>query len=187
MMRKRLPSRLLLVMAMLFAGYVSGFAQGGDVTGKVTDATDGQTLPGVTVLIKGSTMGTITNIDGNYRIAVQPNTILVFSFVGYESQEVTVQPNTTVNVALKFSSTVLEEMVVIGYGVQKKDDATGSVAAVSTNEFNRGAITTPTELMTGKIAGVQVTTAGGAPGQGTTIRIRGGSSLSASNDPLVGR
>jgi len=185
MMRKKLLSKLLLVLTLLFMGSMSAFAQGGDVTGKVTDASDGLPLPGVTVLIKGSTIGTISDVDGNYRITVEPNTTLVFSFIGYENQEILVQPNTTVNVALEFSSTVLDELVVIGYGVQKKEDATGSVAAVSTKEFNRGAMNTPTELLSGKIAGVQITTDGGAPGQGTTIRIRGGSSLSASNDPLI--
>jgi iron complex outermembrane receptor protein len=185
MMRKKLLSKLLLVLTLLFMGSMSAFAQGGDVTGKVTDASDGLPLPGVTVLIKGSTTGTISDVDGNYRITVEPNTTLVFSFIGYENQEILVQPNTTVNVALEFSSTVLDELVVIGYGVQKKEDATGSVAAVSTKEFNRGAMNTPTELLSGKIAGVQITTNGGAPGQGTTIRIRGGSSLSADNDPLI--
>ncbi len=185
MMRKNLPSKLLLVLVMLFVGITSGFAQKGKVTGKVTDAADGQSLPGVTVVIKGTTTGTITDIDGNYSIDVSPNATLEFSFVGYEPQEVVVQPGATVNVALEFSSTVLDELVVIGYGVQKKGDATGSVSAVSAKDFNRGAITNPTELLSGKVAGVQITSNGGAPGQGTSIRIRGGSSLSASNDPLV--
>ncbi|MCD4789857.1 MAG: TonB-dependent receptor [Bacteroidales bacterium] len=163
---------------------MTGFAQTGEVTGTVTDATDGQTLPGVTILIKGTTIGTATDVEGNYTIMVEPDAILVFSYIGYETQEIMVQPNTVINVALNVGLADLEEFVVIGYGVQKKEDATGSITAIDAKAFNTGAITDPTELITGKIAGVQITNGGGAPGSGTTIRIRGGSSLSASNDPL---
>ncbi len=183
-MVKHVHAKLMLLMLLLILGVTSGFAQGGKVTGKVTDATDGQTLPGVTILVKGTTNGTTTDISGSYSIVVDPNAILVFSYIGYETQEITVQPNTTVNVVLKIKSTGLNEFVVIGYGVQKKSDATGSVSVIGSKDFNKGSITTPTSLITGKIAGVQVTTGGGAPGSGATIRIRNGSSLSASNDPL---
>jgi TonB-dependent starch-binding outer membrane protein SusC len=182
-MGKHFITKLLLLLAISF-GSLTLFAQVGNVTGTVTDETDGTTLPGASVLVKGTTQGTVTDVDGVYTISVTPNATLVFSFVGYESQEILVQPNTKVNVALKLESTVLSELVVIGYGVQKKGDATGSVTAIDTKEFNRGAITTPTELISGKIAGVQVTNEGGAPGSSATIRIRGGSSLQASNDPL---
>ncbi|MCB2218869.1 MAG: TonB-dependent receptor [Bacteroidetes bacterium] len=164
---------------------MSGYAQSGPVTGTVTDATEGEPLPGVTVLVKGTTTGTATDIDGKYTLSVDPNTTLLFSYVGFEPQEIVVQPNTTVNVVLSMSAEFIDEFVVIGYGVQKKDDATGSVIAVDSKEFNRGSITSPTELVSGKIAGVQITSGGGAPGEGATIRIRGGSSLSASNDPLI--
>ncbi len=183
-MVKRLSAKMILLLSFLAFG-LTGFAQSGPVTGVVTDALDGSTLPGATVVVKGTVQGTVTDIDGNYSIEVGPNTTLVFSFVGYETQEILVQPGTTVNVALMMSSTALEEFVVIGYGVQKKEDATGSVTAIDAKEFNQGSITSPTELVSGKIAGVQITSGGGAPGEGATIRIRGGSSLSASNDPLV--
>ena len=176
-------AKLLLLLAISI-GSLASFAQVGNVTGKVTDASDGTTLPGASVVVKGTTQGTVTDVDGVYTISVTPNATLVFSFIGYENQEVIVQPNTTVNIVLNLESTVLSELVVIGYGVQKKADATGSVTALDANEFNRGAITTPTELIAGKIAGVQVINDGGAPGSSATIRIRGGSSLSASNDPL---
>ncbi|MFP4471523.1 MAG: SusC/RagA family TonB-linked outer membrane protein [Bacteroidales bacterium] len=184
-MVKHLSAKLLLILSMLFFGVMAGYAQSGEVTGTVTDAGDGTTLPGATVAVKGTVQGTVTGINGNYSITVEPNTTLVFSFVGYETQEVLVQPNTTVNVALQPQTTALEELVVIGYGVQKKEDATGSVIAVESKEFNQGAITSPTELVSGKVPGVQIISGGGAPGEGATIRIRGGSSLSASNDPLV--
>ena len=183
-MVKHLLSKLFLLLSMLFFGYMAGYAQTGEVTGTVTDADDGQTLPGVTVLIKGTTTGAATDINGKYSLQVDPDATLVFSYVGYETQEIVVQPKTTVDVVLEPQLTSLDEFVVIGYGVQKKDDATGSVTAINSKEFNTGAITSPIDLISGKVAGVQITTGGGAPGDAATIRIRGGSSLSASNDPL---
>lgn len=183
-MVKHLSAKMILLLSVMAFG-LTGFAQSGTVSGVVTDALDGSTLPGATVVVKGTVQGTVTDINGNYSIRVEPNTTLVFSFVGYETQEVLTQPGSTVNIALMMSSTALEEFVVIGYGVQKKEDATGSVTAIDAKEFNQGAITSPTELVSGKVAGVQITNGGGAPGEGATIRIRGGSSLSASNDPLV--
>ena len=183
-MVKHLKSKLILLLAMMCFGTVTVFAQTGEVTGTVTDASDGTTLPGATIVVKGTVRGTVTDIDGNYGISVGPNTTLVFSFIGYEPQEIPVQPGSTVNIALQMQSTALEGFVVIGYGVQKKEDATGSVTAIDEKLFNKGAIVSPTQLISGKVAGVQVISGGGAPGEGATVRIRGGSSLSASNDPL---
>jgi len=161
------------------------FAQSGAVSGVVTDAGDGTSLPGATIVIKGTTQGAVTNIDGNYTINVEPNQVLIFSYVGYATQELVVQPNTTVNVALQSSALSLEGVVVIGYGVTKKEDATGSVTAISEGSFNKGSIVTPASLIAGKVAGVQISSNGGAPGTSSRILIRGGSSLNASNDPLI--
>ncbi len=183
-MGKQYAFKVLLILLGVLFGIRAGFSQEGDVTGVVTDASTGQTLPGVTILVKGTTTGTTTDLNGNYRITVSPGVVLVFSYVGFDPQEVTVQPGSRVNIALEVSAAELEELVVIGYGVQKKDDATGSVAAVSSKEFIKGTVVAPTQLITGKVAGVQITNGGGAPGEGATVRIRGGSSLSASNDPL---
>jgi iron complex outermembrane receptor protein len=183
-MENKYSFRLMMILIGLFLGLQVGLAQEGNVTGVVTDASNGQTLPGVTILIKGTTTGTTTDMNGNYKISVNAGDVLVFSYVGFVAQEVSVQPGSTVNVALEVSMAELEELVVIGYGVQKKEDATGSVAAVSSAEFVKGAVTAPTQLITGKVAGVQITSAGGAPGESAQVRIRGGSSLSASNDPL---
>jgi len=184
-MVKQLRTKLLLIILAICFGSFSAFAQSGAVTGTVTDAGDGSTLPGATIVVKGTVLGTVTDINGKYNINVDPNTTLVFSFIGYESQELLVQPNTVVNVALVSQVTALSELVVIGYGVQKKGDLTGSVSVVSSKDFNKGNITTPQELLVGKSAGVVITSSGGAPGSGSTIRIRGGSSLNASNDPLI--
>ncbi|HNX55563.1 MAG TPA: TonB-dependent receptor, partial [Prolixibacteraceae bacterium] len=155
------------------------------LTGKVTDSSSGEPLPGVSIVVKGTTIGTITNMDGVFNFGVKKGDVIQFSFVGYKMQEVLIQDQKTLNVGLVEDKAELQEVVVIGYGQVKKGDATGSVVAVSSKDFNKGAITSPQELLVGKSAGVVITTAGGAPGSGATIRIRGGSSLNASNDPLI--
>jgi len=174
---------LLLSLFMVIAMGQIAYAQQ-TITGTVTDAGDGSTLVGATVQIKGTTSGTITDVEGKYSLQASQEDVLVFSFVGYEQQTATVGNQTTIDVALQPSAESLEGVVVIGYGTQKKDDNTGSVTAISSKDFNEGAITSPEELFRGKSAGVDVTSNSGAPGAGATIRIRGGSSLSASNDPL---
>ncbi len=183
-MTKRFTFIFVLILSMV-AYSLTGYAQEGMVRGTVYDADDGTTLPGASVLIKGTTKGTVTDVDGKFNIMVGPNTTLEVSFIGYKTQEVLVQPNSTADVYLESSATALDELVVIGYGVQKRDDATGSVTAIDRKEFNVGSITSPAELINGKIPGVQVVDGGGAPGEATTIRIRGGSSLQAINDPLI--
>jgi len=161
------------------------FGQQVRVSGTVTDAADRSTLPGVNVVVKGTLTGTITGINGEYSLQAQPGDILVFTFIGYLQQEVAVGNQTVINVALQTDVQALDEVVVIGYGTVKKSDRTGSVTAVSSKDFNKGAITSAQDLLVGKSAGVVITTPGGAPGSGATIRIRGGSSLNASNDPLI--
>lgn len=176
--------RKLLMFALLTIPlYMS--AQVITVTGTVTDEESGLPLPGVTVVAKATTLGTITDFDGNYTLTVQPGAVLSFSFVGYATKEVPVNDQTVLNVTLSEEKQALDEVVVIGYGKVKKSDATGSVVSVDSREFNRGAITSPQELLVGKTAGVVITAPTGAPGSGTSIRIRGGSSLNASNDPLI--
>jgi len=175
--------QLFMSLLMMFA--ITAFAQAQQtITGTVTDAKEGSTLVGATVQVKGTTRGTITDTQGNYSIEVAQGETLVYSFIGYNKQEVLVQDQNTINIALQPKTETLGEVVVIGYGTQKKDDNTGSVTAIDSKDFNEGAITSPEELFRGKAAGVDVTTNSGAPGAGATIRIRGGSSLSASNDPL---
>src|SRR5690606_21921683 len=155
------------------------------VVGRVTDGSDGSGLPGVNILERGTSNGSLTDANGNYSITVSPDAVLVYSFVGFQTQEVAVDGRTTVNVAMQIDARQLDEVVVVGYGEVKKEDLTGSVTAISARDFNKGVLTSPQDLLVGKVAGVQVTTNSGAPGSGATIRIRGGSSLSASNDPLI--
>jgi iron complex outermembrane receptor protein len=166
---------------------VSGllFAQDLQVKGKVTDATNGDLLPGVTVQVKGTLKGTVTSIDGTFSMSCPQGSVLSFSYLGYKNQEVTVNQSQDINIALTLDVKGLDEVVVIGYGTVKKSDATGSVSVVSSKDFDKGAITTADQLIVGKNAGVVITSNDGSPGAGSTIRIRGGSSLSASNDPLI--
>jgi len=184
-MLKKFFTNSMMLIFLLTIGISTAMAQSGTVQGTIVDATDGTPLPGATVQVKGTTSGTVTNLDGKYSIQVNGSTVLVFSYVGYQIQEIPVKPNTTVNVKLKPSASNLNELVVIGYGTVKKSDATGSVTVVSSKDFNRGNIISPQQLLIGKSAGVVINTDGGAPGAGATIRIRGGSSLNASNDPLI--
>ena len=155
------------------------------VKGKVTEAVGGTVLPGVGVIIKGTTVGTATDFDGNYTLEkVKPGDVLVFSYVGFNTQSITVGANNTINVVLVENTESLEEVVIIGYGTTTIKDATGSVAAVTAKDFNKGNIVTPASLIQGRVAGVDIVS-DGAPGGGSVIRIRGGSSLGASNDPLI--
>ena len=155
------------------------------ITGRVTDST-GKGIPGVSVTVKGQpSRGTTTLENGSYSLSVLSNaTTLVFSSVGYAYREESINGN-TVNALLESTSADLNAVVVIGYGTVRKKDLTGSVSTVTAKDFNKGAIVTPEQLIAGKVAGVQITSNGGAPGSGSVIRIRGGASLNASNDPLI--
>jgi iron complex outermembrane receptor protein len=170
-------------MSLLLGNFA--MAQQSVLSGKVTDSSSGESLPGVSIVVEGTTIGTITNFDGNFTLNVNKGNAVVFSFVGYKSQRIVVGDQTKLSIALVVDNAELDEVVVIGYGQVKKSDATGAVSTVSSKDFNKGGITSPQDLLVGKSAGTVITTSGGAPGSGATIRIRGGSSMSASNDPLI--
>ena len=176
--------RLLLVMFLVAA---ANFALGQEtvVKGRVIDATDGTGLPGVNILERGTSNGALTDNNGDFSIKTQKGAVLIFSFVGFVSQEVLVGDQTSIDISLLTDATQLAEVVVIGYGEVKKQDLTGAITNVTSKEFNKGVLTNPQDLLVGRVAGVSVISNSGAPGGGSTIRIRGGSSLSASNDPLI--
>jgi len=161
---------------------VNVFAQNITVKGHVKDSA-GEPVIGANIVEKGTTNGTITDFDGNFQLQCRKGAILTISFVGYQSQQLTA--TLSMMVILKDDSKMLDNIVVIGYGTVKKSDATGSVVSVKADQLNKGTISNPADLLQGKSAGVQVVSGSGAPGDGATIRIRGGSSLSASNDPLI--
>lgn len=183
-MIRRLTIRFMLFLAMVAFIAVSAFAQEGTVSGTVIDAEDGTGLPGASVLVKGTTTGTTTNIDGKFSLTVEPNTVLVISYVSYKEQEITVQPNTTIRVELVPESEVLDELIVIGYGVQKKEDKTGAVSNVESEELNSGNMISPMQALQGKVAGVSITKKGGDPTQDFSVRIRGASGFQAGTQPL---
>lgn len=155
------------------------------VTGTITDKANAMPLPGVNVIIKGTARGTATDFDGKYSIEVTEGETIVISYVGYTTQEIVFTGQSSINVALEEDASQLDEVVLIGYGSVKKEDATGSVDVVSSKDFNKGAIVSTDQLLNGKAAGVRITTAGGSPDAAPNIRIRGGSSLNAQNNPLI--
>lgn len=153
------------------------------LTGRVTDS-HGNVMPGVTIQVKGTTIGTVTDAQGNYEIDVPDNAVLIVSSIGFQTQELKVNGLTNLNITLQVSSAGLNEVVVIGYGSQEKKDLTGAVSVVSSKEIANRPIVNLGEALQGQAAGVDVTSNSGKPGAGLTIRVRGSSSISAGNDPL---
>ena len=154
-------------------------------SGTVSELENGFPLPGVNVTIKGSSSGTTTNFDGKYQLTVSNGDVLVFSYVGYTSQEVIIAGQTVLDIQLSEDASALDEIVLIGYGSVKKEDLTGAVDLITAKDFNQGPIVSAQQLISGKIAGVSVTSGSGAPGDGQTIRIRGNGSLGLSSNPLI--
>ncbi|MBQ7351085.1 MAG: TonB-dependent receptor [Bacteroides sp.] len=181
MRRDYLFKVFLILLAVSFLS-VRAFAQQITVNGVVQD-TQGEPIIGANILVKGTSNGTITDLDGNFQLTADADAILVFSFIGYQTQELPAQP--VMNVTLRDDSKQLDEVVVIGYGSVKKNDLSGSVVALKAEEMNKGAVTSPQELIQGKVPGLYVSAGDGQPGSGSSIRIRGGASLNASNDPLI--
>ncbi len=173
---------IVAVMVLCFS--FPALAQTITVTGTVTDAT-GEPLIGASVIAKGTSVGAATDFDGNYSLSVDPKATLIVSYVGYDTQEIPVDGRTNINVVLKENSVMRNEVVAIGYGSVKKSDATGAVSAIKPSEVQAGLATSAQDLLVGRSPGVVVTTNGGQPEGGASIQIRGGASLSASNEPLI--
>lgn len=178
----------LLVAFLCLHSIAPTFAQhneGKQINGTVTDET-GEPLIGVTILIVGSNTGTTTDYDGNYSLLLTPGQEeLQFSYIGYETLRVRVEGKSRIDVQFKAEALALSDVVVIGYGTQRKSDLTGSVSNVSSKDFNTGLISSAEQLINGKVSGVQIMSNSGSPTAGSTIRVRGGASLNASNDPLI--
>ncbi len=171
----------LFFFILVFPGLISAQTT---ITGVVTDAEEGITLPGVTILEKNSGIGSITDIEGNYSIAVPGDAVLVFSYVGYKTQEIPIGNQTIINVQLQKQIELLEEIIVIGYGVQKKEDKTGAVAQVKAADLSGGVVTDAIQTIQGKTAGVLISKKGGDPNEGFSVRIRGASGFETSTQPL---
>ncbi|WP_273213700.1 SusC/RagA family TonB-linked outer membrane protein [Runella zeae] len=174
----------ILYAALMVVGLHFGVqAQEKMITGTVKGA-DGTGLPGVTVQVKGTNKGTQTEVTGEYKISAAPNSTLVFSFVGMNTEEIQIGDKTVVNVTMSDDTKALQEVVVVGYGTVKKKDATGAVNAIGTKDFQKGVVVSPEQLMQGRVAGVQITQSSGEPGGGINVRIRGTSSVFGGNNPL---
>lgn len=179
-MKNSLLKGVFLICAMLTYGMV----QAQTVSGTVSDANG--PLPGANVLVKGTTNGTQTDFDGNYTLSDVPSdAVLVFSYIGFKTLEVAVAGQSTVNVTLEEDAQALEEVVLVGYGSVRKKDATGAVASVKAEDFNKGVTTSADQLLQGRVAGVQITQSSGEPGAAANIRVRGTSSIRAGNEPLI--
>ena len=179
-MKNSLLKGLLVFLTMFFTSIA--FSQ--SVSGKVTDSNGA--LPGASVTVKGTTNSQQTDLDGNFKINnVGSSAVLVFSYIGLKTQEVTVAGKATVDVTLQSDQLELKEVLVIGYGTVKRKDATGAIDQLSSKKFDNIAATTPAEVLRGKVAGVQITSSSGEPGAAISIRVRGNSSIRSSNNPLI--
>jgi TonB-dependent starch-binding outer membrane protein SusC len=184
MKQQRFMTKTLFTLLLLLSGFATTWAQNRTVTGVVKDI-KGDPLPTVTILEKGTQNGVVTDFDGKFSLKLTGNApTLVVSFIGFTAKEITVGTQTDFSVTLDEDTKTLGEVVVVGYGTAKKKDLTGSIATISERNFQRGNIASPEQLIAGKIAGVAITPGSGAPGSGSRIRIRGGSSLSG-DDPLI--
>ena len=179
MMKK---TNLLLLFCVLFS--LSLFSQN-SLDGKVTDINSSEAIAGVNVVVKGTSTGTATDFDGNYNITVSQGDVLVFSYVGYSTLEITYDDQLSLNIAMSEDASQLDEILLIGYGSVTKDDLTGAADLITSDDFNQGSVLSPEQLISGKLAGVSVTSGSGAPGDGQAIRIRGLGSLSLTNSPLI--
>lgn len=180
-MKKRLHRLSASIAALLFS--LSLYAQ--QTIKGVLRSPAGEPLPGATITVKGTNKSTVTNTNGEFSINASAGNTLVISYVGYQTKEVNVGSEPNLNLLLVPTASSLNEVVVIGYGTVRKKDLTGSIATVTAKDFQKGVIGTPEQLIAGKVAGVSVVSNDGRPGSGSTIRIRGGASLTASNDPLI--
>ena len=181
-MRKEYLLKCLLTFWIVCGQAVGAFAQQIVVNGTVQDA-QGEPVIGANVLIKGTSNGTITDMNGNFQLKADADAMLVISFIGYQTQEQPAQP--VMNITLRDDTEQLDEVIVIGYGSVKKNDLSGSVVAIKAEEMNKGAVTSPQELIQGKVPGLHVISPDGQPGAVSSIRFRGGASLNACNDPLI--
>lgn len=181
---QNLAKRSLLLVALFVIGCLQLMAQTRTIKGEVTDAQNGEALIGATVIVEGEKGGTVTDFDGNFSLQVSSSAKKIkVSYIGYIDKVLSVSDN--MKVKLESDSKALADVVVIGYGTARKSDLTGSVATVKSKDFNKGLVSSPEQLINGKVSGVQIMSNSGSASAGSTIRVRGGASLNASNDPLI--
>ena len=184
MTRLYLAIRRYLSVFLVFASTLA-LAQGKVVTGKVTSTDDNSAIPGANVLEKGTSNGTVTDANGVFRISVGDNATLVFSFVGLTTQEAVVGSRSTIDIGLLSDVTALSEIVVTGYGTQEKKELTSAITSVKSEDFNKGTVNDPMQLLAGKVAGLAIARPGGDPNGTSTIRLRGIATFGANSEPLI--
>ena len=176
----------IALLVLLFAGINFAYAQTRTISGTVKSSDDGSKLPGVTIRVKGTNVGTITDVNGNYSLKVGANAkVLVFSFVGMKTQSVNISGRSVINVTMSSSATGLNEVVVLGYTTKSKNELTGSAVQVSGASIDKVPVATADQALQGKVPGLEISTSSGTPGSMADIRIRGTGSISASNQPLI--
>ena len=181
---QNLAKRSLLLVALFVIGCLQLMAQTRTIKGEVTDAQNGEALIGATVMVEGEKGGTVTDFDGNFSLQISSSAKKIkVSYIGYIDKVLSISDN--MKVKLESDSKALADVVVIGYGTARKSDLTGSVATVKSKDFNKGLVSSPEQLINGKVSGVQIMSNSGSASAGSTIRVRGGASLNASNDPLI--
>ncbi|NLR93908.1 SusC/RagA family TonB-linked outer membrane protein [Flammeovirga agarivorans] len=181
---KRLLQLFSLLAILSLATLTSTYAQERNLTGIIYDETNSP-MPGVNVIVTGTTTGTTTNFEGKFSLNVPESAeTLTFSYIGYFDQSIAIGNTSNFSISMKVDAEQLEEVVIVGYGQMEKKDVTGAMSSVKSEDFNQGVLTSPDQLIQGKIAGVQMTPSSGEPGAGVNIRVRGGTSLTASNEPL---
>lgn len=185
-MKQLLQKVSFLVFCMLAMAYSEkAIAQQTQVTGKITEAETGEAIPGASVLIKGTTRGVVTDIDGNFNIDAETNSVLVISFVGFSTIEEPVNNRSVINVSLESEAQALTEVIVVGYGTQEKKEITSAVTSVKAEDFNQGTVNDPRQLLQGKVAGLNIARPGGNPNTGFSVRLRGISSIGENAEPLI--
>jgi len=182
-LQRKMKHQISLFITGMFL-YFSAHAQTVNITGKITSADDAQPMPGVSIKIKGTGLGTVSSIDGSYNIAAEPGKVLVFNFLGYAPREITVKQAGSINVRLSSTSSNLNEVVVIGYAKARRPDITGAISSIRGDDLRQTQPTTFDQALQGKVAGVVVQQVSGQPGGGVSIQIRGVSSISGSNSPM---
>lgn len=185
-MKKQLWNHFFLLLCLISLGLTSqAYAQQTQITGKVSEEGTGMGIPGASVLVKGTARGTITDLDGNFSIAAGQTDVLVFSFIGYQTQEQTVGSRSVINLNLAQSVQALNEIVVVGYGTQERKEITSAVTSVRSEDFNQGTVNDPRQLLQGKVAGLNIARPGGNPNGGFAVRLRGISSIGENSEPLI--
>lgn len=185
MKKTELNFRRLGIFLFLWSVALFASAQQKEITGQIVEAQNGETIPGATIMVEGTQRGVVSDMNGNFALMVSESESLIVSYLGFKLEQIPVAGKSTFLIQMEPEFLSFDEVVVIGYGMQRKGDLTGAVSNIQSKDFNKGVVSSPEQLINGKVSGVQIMSGSGSPTSGSSIRIRGGASLNASNDPLI--